>query len=218
MPINSINTPNLVTDVASIASITATQQGAATTVFSDVINLCFQLKPTQDCDAMILHDFTDYQELGTVDLNDLTITFSYGIQTDCGVEEICAGLPFTPNSQYTINDLSKDGCYVVSVHIEYSGTGGTTDDPIVFDYTHDFDVHYEKDCCSASFKVVDDNIIAEMRTILGSICTLSKVGRKIKHLKDNYVKLSNLNWLYNNSKDPCSERDKVLCMFNKIKC
>ena len=214
MPVIQISTPNLAADIASIASITATILGNAPIAFDSFINPCFKLKPTQDCDAMILHDFTDYQELTTIDLNDVVITFSYGMSTDCGCAYICSGLPFTPESQYTLENLGEDACYGASIELQYTDNTDPMN-PIVYNKT--IMVSYEKDCCGESFKELACTILNKMNCIANTICSFKKIGRKIFDLKESYLKLSNLYWLYCNSKEPCNDRDQVYCLFNKIK-
>lgn len=213
MPVILVNTPNLAADLVTIDGFITTIENNAPTVFSDIINACFKLKPTQDCDAMILHDFTDYQELEAVDLDNLTITFDYGIVTDCGCEWICEGLPFTPNSKYTLDQLQEDGIYCVNIHMSYDRDEGG---PIVT-YTSDFKVSYKKDCCEKSYEELGLNIWKNMVNISCCINNFAKIGRPIRDMKASYVKLSNLLWAYYNRFESCVERDKSFCLFNKIK-
>jgi len=209
MPIININTPNLIADLATIAGIIISVEAAAPITFDTLIDACFKLKPTQDCDAMILHDFTDYQKLGVVDLDDVTITIAYGYEGDCGNVEICSGIPFTPNSQYVLEQLQDDDCYYASVQIDYI-VGPIT-------YTKTFEVSYVKDCCTDSFDTLANKIVNKMNDIADTICTFKKVGRKISVLKNSYLILSNLYWLYCHSKNACNEYEKVYCLYNKMK-
>lgn len=209
MPVIPINTPNLATDIAQIATFVANILASAPTTFDTLINANFQLKPTQDCDAMILHDFTDYQELSVVDVNNVTITVAYGYRSKCEDVILCSGVPLIPNSQLSLENLDEDKEYFCTVDISYFDGVDT--------WTKTLDTCYVKDCCSNSFRELSCTIVSKMNNIADTICCYKKVGRKIVKLKDSYLKLSNLYWLYNHSKNPCNDRDQVYCLFNKIK-
>jgi hypothetical protein len=159
---------------------------------------------------MILHDFTDYK---AADLNDITIIIAYGYQRACGNVEICSGIPFTPTSQYVLDNLVEDDCYYASIQIDYVLTVGD----ITTTYSKTIEVGYEKDCCTDSFEMLATKMIDKMNYITNTICTFKKVGRKISELKNSYLLLSNLYWLYCHSKSACSEYEKVYCLYNKIK-
>lgn len=212
MPVYQISVPNLVADQASIASIISGL--VVPTSFDTFINANFKLKPTADCDTLILHDFTDYQELGVIDLNDVVVTISYGYRHCCEDVIICDGISFTPNGQYVIENLDEDKEYFATIQIQYTDNTIPSDPQI---YTKTFDVCYVKDCCSDSFRELSCTIVSKMNKIADTICCHKKIGRKITKLKDSYLMLSNLYWLYCNSKHPCNDRDQVYCLFNKIK-
>jgi len=207
MPVNQISVPNLVADQAAIDAILAGL--VVPTSFDTLINANFKLKPTAECETLILYDYTDYQELGVVDINNVIITIAYGYKHCCDNVVICDGIVFTPNGQYVMENLDEDKEYFANVQISYFDGVDT--------WTKTLDTCYVKDCCSDSFKELSCTIISKMNNIADTICCYKKVGRKIVKLKDSYLQLSNLYWLYCNSKNPCNDRDQVYCLFNKIK-
>jgi len=210
MPVIPINTPNLATDIAQIATFIATILGGAPISFDTYINSCFALKPTQnDCDVLILQDFTDYQELGIVDINDVSISVSFGQMTDCGCVYSCTGLPMLPNAIMTFDKVTSDGLWGAEIVITYVLLGIT--------YTKTIRESFIVDCCEQPYRELSYNIWGKMSDIACTIVKLSKVGRNIKGLNKSYLQLSNLLWLYYNSIDSCNERDKVFCIYNKIK-
>lgn len=210
MPVIPINTPTLAADIAQIAVFVANFLAGIPISFDTYINSCFALKPTQDdCDVLILTDFTDYQELGVVDLNDVTVSVSFGQMTDCGCAFTCTGIPMLPNGVMTFDKVTSDGLWGAEIIVTYVLLGIT--------YTKTIRESFVVDCCEKLYRELSYNIWGKMSDIACTITKLSKVGRNIKTLKKSYLQLSNLLWLYYNSVDSCNERDKVFCIFNKIK-
>jgi len=216
MPVIPINTPNLATDIAQIASFIATILAGAPVTLKSFINPCWTLKPTQDCDALILQDFTDYQELTPIDLNDVVLSSTFGpfSKCDCAIiVDDCSTQFVLPNSITSYDQLNQDGLFCAEILIQY--TDNVPIVPVV--YTETVKVSFEIDCCEKKYRELSYNIWGKMSDIACTITKLSKVGRNIKKLKKSYLELSNLLWLYYNSIDSCNERDKVFCIFNKIK-
>jgi len=217
MPVIPINTPNLATDIAQIDTFIATILGNAPTTLNSFINPCWGLKPTGDCGALILTDFTDYQELTTIDLNDVLISVNFGMLSACNCEVLtddCLSGVLLPNSITSYPELQYDGTYCAEVTIQYTDNTDPQN-PIV--YTEVIKVTYDIDCCEKKYRELSYNIWGKMSDISCTINCLVKVGRNVKTLKKSYLQLSNLLWLYYHSKDSCEERDKVFCIFNKIK-
>jgi hypothetical protein len=217
MPVIPINTPNLATDIAQIATFIATILGNAPTTLNSFFNPCWTLKPTGDCDALILTDVTDYQAITPINLDDVIISSNFGLLGDCGCEIItdgCPPNPLLPNSITTYDQLVKDGVYCAELTIQY--TDNTIPSAPVI-YTETISVAYESDCCTKKYRALSYNIWGKMSDISCQINCLQKVGRNVKSMKKSYLELSNLLWLYYNSIDSCYESDKVFCIFNKIK-
>jgi hypothetical protein len=217
MPIQNINTPNLATELADIDTITGgiSVPNSLDTYIKPII----KLKPTQDCEALILKDFTDYQELYPVDISEVTITFSYGLLSDCGceIDYICQSLTLEPTSSYVLDNLEKDGVYCVEIQMNFS-TFNPDAIPPEINETKTFNVSFRKDCCEKEYKNISRNVWGKMSDLACSIATLSKIGRNVKEKKKSYLKLSNLLYLYYYlSKDACEEKEIVLCTYNKIK-
>ena len=214
MPIININTPNLVADIAQIDAFIVTILAGAPTTVDTFFVPCWTLKPSGDCDTLILTDFTDYDGISAIDLDNVTISATFGPVGDCCeiVTTPCSvGLIILPNAITSYTDLNQDGLYCAEITITYY-------DPISeLTYTKVMKVAYTSDCCEAKYRDLSYNIWGKMSDIACSITKLTKVGRNIKTLKESYLQLSNLLWLYYNSCDPCIERDKVFCIFNKIK-
>ncbi len=218
MPVKPINTPNLITELADIDTIESSISPPIG--FNTYINPIFKLKPTQDCEALILHDYTDYEELYSVSLDEVTIVISYGLLSDCGceIDYICEGISFTPNSQYVLNNLLKDGVYCVKIEIQYYSPFNADRDPQIIDVSTTINSSYKKDCCEKEYKNISRNVWGKMSDLACSISNLAKIGRNTKQKRKSYVKLSNLLYLYYYlSKDACEEKEKVLCAYNKIK-
>ena len=214
MSVIVVNTPNLATELAEIVSIRANIALNAPTTFDTLINPCFQLKPTQDCEALILEDFTDYQELVPIDLDNLTINVSLIRKTDCCPEGItCNALTIQPNVKTSFEDLEMDGVYCAIVSLSYVRDELGT----LVTYEKEIRPSYKKDCCEKEYKNISRDVWGKMSDIACCIANLAKIGRNTKELKKSYRKLSNLLYLYYNSVDACYEKDKVLCAYNKIK-
>jgi hypothetical protein len=209
MPIVQINTPNLIADLAQIDTFIGDVEAARALTFDDIINECFSLKPTQDCDTLQLFDDTDYNELEPVNLDNLTITVSLSREDSCGSTVICSGIQVLPNTTQTFDSLDKDGLYCSSVQLDYLRDGTL--------YTKIIYPSYETDCCAELFHSLASTMKSKMASIGCTIVKYSKIGRKITKLKKSYLRISNLKWVYDNSLDACSERDKVYCLYNKIK-
>jgi len=213
MPVYQILTPNLVTNLTDIDTLSAAIVAATPTSFDTLINDCFKLKPTQDCETLFVEDFTDYQELGVVDINDVTIVVSLSKKNDCGCKLICGGLIVDPNSKITFENLIKDGTYSVEITITYVldifGVPTT--------FTKTICESYVKDCCKREYKKVSFNICSRMATISCTIAQFSTIGRSIKSLKQSYMTLSNLLWVYYHAADSCLEVEKIKCIYNKIR-
>jgi hypothetical protein len=209
MPIININTPNLIADLAQIVASEIIIEDSRVLVFSDIINAVFALKPTQDCDTLQLFDFTDYQELENVNMDNLTINVYLARHSSCGeIIEYCS-TEIQPNVTTTFENLKEDGLYCAIVQIDYIRD--------LVPYTSIIHESYEKDCCTELFSKLASEMKIKMAKIGCSIVKFSKVGRNIVKLKDSYLKISNLMWVYNNSVDSCYEGDKVHCIYNKIK-
>jgi hypothetical protein len=216
MPVIPINTPNLAVDIAQITTFINAILAAAPTTLNSFFNPCWTLKPTGDCDALILTDETDYQAFGVVPLDDLVITANFGPLSDCDcaiVTNDCPPNPLLPNSITTYDQLINDGIYCAEITIQF--TDNFPPVPVV--YTETINVSYKLDCCTKKYRELAYNIWGKMSDISCCINDLSKIGRNVKTLKKSYLELSNLLWLYYNSIDSCNERDKVFCIFNKIK-
>lgn len=215
MPVNQINTPNLAVELAVIDGIKSTIASNAPTTFDTIINSCWKLKPTQDCGAFILEDFTDYQELEAVDLNELTISTYLEFCGHCENTSPCPAIFIQPNVKTSFADdwVDKDGIYCAVIQITYNRDELGTLVP----YTKTIRQSYRKDCCEKEYKNISRDVWGKMSDIACNIRSLAKVGRNTKVLKKSYLKLSNLLYLYYNSADACFEKDQVLCMYNKIK-
>lgn len=213
MAVIDINTPNLSNELNDIESFKVVINDNIQTSFDTLINPCFKLKPTQDCKTLVLKDYTDYQELGNIDINDVSINISYGLKTDCGCNVICENVDFNPNGQFILEKLDSDGVYGFYINISYSRDENGS---LVF-YTKTVQQSYTKDCCTSEYEYVGKNIWGNMSDISCSIISLNKIGRNVKSLNKSYRKLSNLLWLYYNSTDSCSEKEKVKCLYTKIK-
>jgi len=217
MPIIPINTPNLAADIVQIAAFVVAIEATAPITVDTFFNPCWALKPSGDCEALILTDFTDYQAITPIDLNDVSISATFGFLSDCGCEVVvddCGVKVLLPNSITTYDQLTKDGVFCSDLIITYIDNTIPAS-PIT--YTKSVKVSYEVDCCEKKYRELSYNIWGKMSDISCCINSLSKVGRNIKTLKKSYLQLSNLLWLYYNSIDSCNERDKVFCIFNKIK-
>lgn len=214
MPVAQINTPNLAAELVAIDGILTNIANNAPTTFDTIINDCFKLKPTQDCNALILEDFTDYQELEAIDLDNLTISAYIELCDECYDTQPCPAIFIQPNVKTTFDDLHYDGVYCVNIQMTYLRDEGGPD---LVEYTKNFKVSYRKDCCEKEYKNIARDIWGKMADIACCINSLRKIGRNTKDLNKSYLKLSNLLYLYYNSFDACYEKDQVLCMYNKIK-
>jgi len=210
MPIQNIIVTNLSTKLDDITAIVDNIEATREPTIDDYINFCMRVKPTQDCDALFLEDYTDYQELGVVDTSLVSINATFMKKTaTCGVP-LCSSQVLVVNGKLVFENIDMDGVYGVVVEIIYS--------PVGFDpFTKTLYLGYTVDCCYKKFTEVAKEIWCKMASVSCTIVKYSKVGRKISELKKNYTKLSNLMWVYDNSFDACDERDKVLCLYNKIK-
>ena len=218
MPVIPINTPNLAADIVQMAAFVSAIIAGAPNTLNTYFNPCWSLKPTGDCSALILTDETDYQAIGVVDLNDVLISSTFGLLSDCGCEIIsdgCPPNPLLPNSVTTYDQLAKDGTYCTEIEVSYTVIPVGEFEPVTF--TETIKVAYESDCCEKKYRALSYNIWGKMSDISCDINCLMKVGRNIKNLKKSYLELSNLLWLYYHSIDSCYESDKVFCIFNKIK-
>lgn len=220
MSVIQVNTPNLTTDLLDIANAKVAIENNADTKLLDIIPFCFQLKPSNDCDTLRLYDFTDYSKVPDINYDNLTIEVSFGYKKECECEMIGCSQIMKPNGVITFEHLDKDGIYGVFVNISYireepiPGPPGSVE---LVTYTDILQFSYEKDCCSNKYKELNNTIKSDMANKACSEIKLSKIGRSVKQLKKSYVKLSNLNWLYINSKDACNEVEKVNCLYKKIK-
>jgi hypothetical protein len=225
MPVIPINTPNLVADQAQIAAFILAIEALAPTTLNTFFTPCWALKPSGDCDALILTDVTDYNVLDPygvpINIDDITISSNFGPVSDCGCEIVtdeCQSGTLLPNSITTYDQLMRDGkfCAELTITFGWNPVPDDPDNPLTY-YTEVIKVAYEVDCCTKKYRELAYNIWGKMADISCQINCLVKVGRNVKKLKESYLELSNLLWLYYNSIDSCNERDKVFCIFNKIK-
>jgi hypothetical protein len=220
MPIIAINTPTLATDVAQIATFISTIEAGAPTTLDSFFAPCWALKPSGDCEALILTDFTDYTSLvdgSPIPPEDLVISSTFGPLSACGCEIVtnsCSTQTLLPGSITSYDSLTQDGVFCAEITITYTDSNDEGDAAV---YTKTLKVSYETDCCERKYRELSYNIWGKMSDISCTINKLSKIGRNIKGLKKSYLQLSNLLWLYYNSVDSCNERDKVFCIYNKIK-
>ena len=218
MPIIPINTPNLAADIVQMDVFANAIVLSAPITLNTYIKPYWALKPSGDCDALILTDFTNYQELGSVNLDDVVITSKFGTLSECGCEIItdnCPDKSLLPNSITTYDQLNKDGVFCSEITIQYTVGDGSSDNPYIA-YSETIKVSYEVNCCEKKFQQLSFNVWGRMSDISCQINCLMKVGRSVKKLKKSYLELSGLLWVYYNSVDACNERDKVFCLFNKI--
>lgn len=210
MPIQNIIINNLAVKQASLVSIADNIEATREPTIDDYINFCMKVKPTQDCDALFLEDFTDYQELDAIDTSLVSISATFMKKTaTCGVP-MCAEKVLSVNGKLVFENIDMDGVYGVIVNITYSRVGFNP-------FTKTLMIGYTKDCCAKKFTELAKTIWCKMASVSCTIVKYSKIGRKISELKKNYIKLSNLMWVYDNSYDGCYEIDKVYCLYNKIK-
>lgn len=212
MPVVVLNIPSIAIRLIEIIGFVGIIEGNAPITLETYINNCFTLKPSQDCDTLILEDHTDYKEiLSDIDLDDVEITVNFGSLSDCDCSIVneCPVQTILPNSITSFSDLESDGIYCAEITITYTLLDIT--------YSRTIKSSFNKDCCDLSYKELSLNVWGRMSDIACTITKLSKIGRNITSLKKSYLKLSNLLWLYYNSVDSCNERDKVFCLFNKIK-
>jgi len=214
MPIVQINTPNLVSDLATISTTVDSIESNQPLSFDTFIDSCFALKPTQDCSAIRLVDSTKYQQLANINLDDITINYSvtYG-KGGCSEAIVCSGT-MSPNEMITLEGVDKDGFYNAEIQVTYTTDPGTPTEVV---YTNIIDESYFKDCCTELFGTLVSTMKSKMATIGCTISKYSKIGRNVIKLKDSYLRISNLKWVYDNSFESCGEYEKVFCLYNKIK-
>ena len=206
--ITTITTPNLAADLISIDIAVAAIIAATPDSFDTYICPAVSLKPTSSCDDYVLTDHTDYQLLGAVDVNDVTITVTFGLMDDCYCD---FGCPESPETNFIISypDLKRDGLYCATVEFTY-----VLGEEI---FTKTLKVAYNKDCCTKKFDDISFSVWGKMSQISCTMMSYSKIGKKVNKLRDSYLKLSNMLWLYYNHVDACNDWEKVSCMYNKIK-
>ena len=214
MPILKINTPNLLSDLDTISTTIDSIEDNKPLNFNTFIDPCFAIKPTQDCNTIRLVDSTKYQGLSNINLDNITSNYSvtYG-KSGCSESIVCSGA-MLPNEMVTIEGVDKDGFYNAKIQITYTINPKTLDEVVYISFIED---SYFKDCCTELFSDLSSIMKSKMATIGCTILKYSKIGRNIIKLKDSYLRISNLKWVYDNSFESCNEYKSVFCLYNKIK-
>jgi len=134
---------------------------------------------------------------------------------DCCGRRTCLGIrtDIPGTTTQIFSNLLGDGKYVLVVSF-YDAA---------LDVIYTTEICADLDCCDKKRISLADSIACKMASISCTICKYSSVGRNIKTLKKNYLKLSNFLYVLNScgcaGKIPltCQEVELIKCKFKKIK-
>lgn len=175
-----------------------------------ILNPRFLFRPNEGCDVFYLDDKTDYEEITSVDPDNVTINVSFIERFPAYDLLICESQVMTPNSRLTFDklEMKDDGLYVAIINIIH-------DDGTVTEST------IEEILCSTCTKdcICDlaDTTQLKIKDIGCAIGNRKKIGKNIIALKKDLYKLSNVHYVLCNVKLSLKEVECLACIVNSVK-
>lgn len=211
MSVNNILLPDLATDLTLIENTIIAIEAAAALQLSDFINPRFILKSSTDCSTFYLDDATDYSEVAVIDPADVAINVTFVYRDECGDLCICPSQPMANNGRLEFENTEGDGMYCTIIDVVYT-------DPIT--PTNIYSSRLEKcltqKCCNNNMISLRENIECTMASIGCKINGFKKIGRPTIKFDNNYIELSNMLWMIDNSNRSCRLYEVLSCLFKKI--
>lgn len=207
-----ISLPNLATDVALIATTIANIEAAAPDNLRTFLNPRFMLKSSADCSTFYFDDLTDYDEVVSIDPADVAINVTFFYKDQCGEYIcLCPSQPMANNGRLEFQNEMGDGEYCAVVDVVYA-------DPITPTNIYSEQIEYcvTQKCCNNNMITLRDKIECKMAGIGCKINDFKKIGRNTTKLDNNYLKLSNMLWMIDNSNRSCRLYEVLSCLFKKI--
>ena len=215
MAVVIISLPNLATEEALIASTIATIEGNAIDTLYTFIKPRFIFKGSEDCSTFYLDDVTDYQEVSVVDTDNVSMNVTYIYKTSCGDIIDCSAVPFGVNSRLTFQNTYGDGEYCVSIEMIYSIPDIDPELPPTV-YTTTVEECLTQDCCNNKIIDLRVNISNCMSETACSVDSNKDIGKSTVKLMSKYLKMSNLLWLLDHTKQGCDSYEGLACIFKSI--
>ncbi len=215
MGVVNISLPNLGTEEALIATTIANIESAVPDSLSTFLNPRFIFKGSEDCSTFYLDDVTDYDEVSVVDPADVTRNVTYIYRTECGDIIPCPSEPLSANGRLEFENTYGDGEYCVSIEVTYTITPVDPMDPVIV-HTETFEECLTQSCCKNNLLDLRKEIMCCMSGLTCTIDSYKNIGRNTVKLMSKYLKMSNLLWVIDHTKQSCDDYKDIACIYKMI--